>query len=199
MGLDLGKLMLKFLKTPMSQENNSNYEINKLMENDSFKSIVDWNVKNRFLEKQISALSKLKQFPAISIVVFLLKTQLIEFELKQLITSLDLHLSFSNRLGDIKVKPRTPKDLDENKVTLGDLNKIIQRYEGKFLKNLQDNLNTLVKLRNDFVHKLFNLGTIKKMLYDCQEGTQITDKVITAIEKVEEYLIKNDPLKKSKS
>lgn len=164
---------------------------------DARSQLVDWRVKNDFLKSQVETLGKYKNFPIISIAVFLLKTQLIEFELKQLITSLDLHILLSNPSSDLKIKPRTPRDLDDDRVTLGGLNKIVQRYESKFIKKLQTDLNSLVGLRNDFVHKLFNFGTIKIMLKDSETGLKLADIVIADIEDVENYLNKNDPLKKS--
>jgi len=171
-------------------------EIEELMKDKNFRAIVDWRVKNDFLKKQINTLGKLDNFPIIIVAVFLLKAQLIEFELKQLITSLDLHLAFSNPDTDIRLKPRTPRDLDEDKMTLGGLNKIIQRYEGKFLEKLQSNLGILVRLRNNFVHKLFNIGTLKSMINASDKGLKLTNKIILDIENIEAYLKANDPFRK---
>ena len=49
----------------------------------NFRIIVDWRVKNNFLKKKISVLEKTKEYPIFSISCFLLKTQLIEFELNR--------------------------------------------------------------------------------------------------------------------
>lgn len=169
--------------------------LTKLQRNESFKAIVDWRVKNEFLKNQIIALEKTKEFPIFSVLSFLLKTQLVEFELKQLITSLDLHLYFSNTSKVLKIKTRTPKDMDERRMTLGNLKNEIYQYEGKVLENLQEQLSKLVGLRNDFVHKLFNPGSISELIGKSDNGLKIATKVLKEIESVEKFLKENDPLK----
>lgn len=157
--------------------------------------IVDWQIKNEFLKKQIDALGKVKNLPIFQISSYLLKTQLIEFELKQLITGLDQHLFFSSRSKVLKLQTRTPKDLDEKRMTLGDLKEEIKRFEGSILKELQATLPKLVKLRNEFVHQLFKPGSIKELNQKSEEGLKLADEVIVYIEKIDKFLKKNDPLK----
>lgn len=169
-----------------------------LKKNKSFKSIVDWHTKNEFLKDQISKLENLKGFPILSVTTFLLKTQLIEFELKQLITSLDLHLYFSNTSQLLKRKTKTPKDMNENRVTLGGLKYEIYQYQGKFLENLQGQLSKLVGLRNSLVHKLFNPGSISELIAESGNGLKIANEVLKEIESVEKFLKENDPLKLTK-
>ena len=162
----------------------------------SFRSIVvDWRVKNRFLKNQISVLEKLKDFPIISIATFLLKSQLVEFELKQLITSLDLHLFFSNHSKVLRIKTRTPKDLDTKRLTLGKLREELNKYEGEFLNNLQIHLSDLVALRNNFVHNVFNPGSINQLNKKSEKGLKIVNKVIKNIEEVDNFIDKHDPIK----
>lgn len=160
-----------------------------------FKKIVDWHVKNEFIESQVSLLEGSKDHPIIAISCFLLKSQLIEFELKQLIFSLDSHLYFSTRsLADLKRKTRTPKDLDNDKLTLGRLEKEINKFEGKFLQELKTELGELVSLRNHFVHKLFNLGSLNELLTNAETGLKLANKTIESIRSVNRYLEEHNPL-----
>ncbi len=158
------------------------------MQEDPKKKVVDWWVKNRFLKSQIGTLERLKDFPILSISCFLLKTQLVEFELKQLITSLDLHLYFSNSSQVLKMSTRTPKDLDEKRLTLGKLKDEINKYEGSFLDDLKQDISNLVTLRNDFVHKLFNPGSISELTINAEEGLKVANQAIKSIESVNKFL-----------
>lgn len=164
------------------------------MINVAFQRVVDWRVKNRFLKDQISNLEKLGSFPIIGISMFLLKTQLVEFELKQLITAIDLHAHFRGISKHIKT--RTPKDLDDQKMTLGVLKNEIYRYRFKFLNKLKSDLSELVKIRNEFVHGLFNPGSLGDVIKNSKKGLQVVNKVAREIENVENFLKENDPLEK---
>lgn len=88
-------------------------------EDDPRKRLIEWLVKIRFLKDQIEKLEQLKDLVIIPIAVFLLKSQIIEFELKQIIFSLDLHLYSQNRSKLMNRRVRTPKDLEG--LTLGGL------------------------------------------------------------------------------
>ena len=92
---------------------------NLRIEKDPRKIIVEWWAKIGFLKNQISKLEQLKDFPVFAVAAFLLKCQIIEFELKQIISSLDLHLYFQTESKHFKKRVRTPKDLDD--LTLGKL------------------------------------------------------------------------------
>lgn len=168
----------------------------KINESKIFQKIVDWRVKNKFLKDQIAALEKAKDVPILPITSLSLKTQLIEFELKQLITSLDLHLAFSNRSKILKIKVKTPKEMDEKRMTLGLLSEEIEKYEGGFLGSLKENLKGLVKLRNKFVHRLFNPGSLDELIQESDKGLKKANEVIKNIEMSEKFLKENDPLKK---
>lgn len=176
----------------------TNLSSEEILKNTNFRQIVDWRVKNDFLKNQISALEKLKDYPIFSISVFLLKTQLIEFELKQLITSLDLHLSFSNSSRAITRRARTPQYLDEKKVTLGVLKREISQFKGDPLKDLNISLANLVGLRIKFVHHLFNPGSINELITDTEKGLKISNQVLTDIESLNKFLNENDPLNTKK-
>jgi len=100
--------------------------------------IVSWQIKRDFLEGQINALGKLADFPIVGISEFLLKSQLIEFEIKQLITEIDLHLRFSSNSRIIRRK--TLKSVDMERWTLGQLRDHLMRYDSKVLAPLQQDL-----------------------------------------------------------
>jgi hypothetical protein len=97
----------------------------------AFKEIVDWRGKVNFLKDQIGHLDELSDAPSLALASFLLKGQLIEFELKQLFLKLDLHLSFNNNSKVLKKKVIRPNNV--NKWTLGRLERELKKYEGEFL------------------------------------------------------------------
>lgn len=148
---------------------------------EAFQKIVDWRVKNEILIDNISRLEKLQDFPIFAIATFLLKTQLIEFELKQLVFSLDLHLSFHNTSAILERKTRTPKDLDDQRLTLGALSIELSRFRGKFLDNLKKSLSKLVGLRNKFVHQLFTPGSMNDLLIEAKEGLNAANETLACI------------------
>ncbi len=80
-------------------------------------------------------------------------------------------------------------------MTLGKFKDEIFQHKGKILDDLKNYLPKLIKLRNNFAHKLFNPGSINELTKKSEEGLNITNKVILAIEKVENDLKKHDPLK----
>lgn len=180
-----------------------NSKINK-EEYDPRKVLVRWLVKIRFLKNQIEKLEQLKDLVIISISVFLLKCQIIEFELKQTIFSLDFHLHSQSRSKLINRKVRTPRDLEN--LTLGQLVKEFTQFitfsdtpiaTGKnmnpnsksILNQLKQNLNLLVKKRNEFTHKLFSLGKNTLMLTkEAQEGIKIANKTLVLLESLENEL-----------
>ena len=168
------------------------------------KVLVEWLTKIRFLKDQIGKLEQLKDLVIVSIAVFLLKCQIIEFELKQVIFSLDLHLYSQNRSKLINRRVRTPRDLED--LTLGQLVREFRQFitasdnpvttkkdrnpkENNILNQLKQNLNRLVKKRNEFTHKLFSLGKNALILTDeAQEGIKIANKTLVLLESLENEL-----------
>lgn len=167
----------------------------KIKKSKFVKGYFDWMGKDLFLKDGISKIEKFKN-PIFQIAAFLLKTQLIEFELKQLISAFDLHLYFSNYSEILKRKTKTPKEMDERRMTLGKLNKELNDYEGDFLDDLKANLEELNKFRNKFVHQLFGPGSKNELIKECKKGLIVANKVIKNIETVNEVLNAHDPLKK---
>lgn len=181
----------------------NDHQTNKLNDDLLKKRLVDWLVKIKFLKDQIAKLEQLENFVIISVTVFLLKSQLIEFELKQLIFSLDLHLYSQNRSSLVSRRVRTPRDLDKDKLTLGqlvgklnefitpfepliDVRKVVNQGKNVFLNELKQNLELLLKKRNEFSHKLFSIGQdVSKLTDEAQEGIQIANKTLKLIEDLE--------------
>lgn len=176
-------------------------KLNKSID-DPRKRFVDWLVKIKFLKDQIEKLEQLKDLVIISIAVFLLKSQIIEFELKQIIFSLDFHLYSRNRSKLVNRLVRTPKDLEG--LTLGELvrefkkfitsseppvlvgNKAASRDKDGFLKELKQDLTLLVEKRNEFTHRLFAIGKDVSILTDeAQKGIKIANKTLKLLEVLE--------------
>jgi hypothetical protein len=160
------------------------------------KQFVEWHAKNKFLRDQISKLEKLKDFPIFSIVVFILKTELIEHELKQLISRLDaylwtLEINFTPVI--LTRKLHMPKDLDE--LTFGKLAKELNQYQGEFLKDLQNTLPQLVSLRNKFIHDLFKPGNLKSLMAETKKGLIMADEVIRNLNDIYRFLESHPPKK----
>lgn len=161
-----------------------------------FELILPWQIKMDFLKNQISALEKLSQFPTIAISVFLLKSQLIEFELKQLITEIDLHLGFSSSSKIIRRRILKPDNTDD--WSLGKIRKHLLTYDSKTLATLQQGLKKLVDLRNMFTHKLFSSSRdVDSLTKDSEKAIPLANKVMDEIETVKKQLEENDPLKTS--
>ncbi|HEX7456707.1 MAG TPA: hypothetical protein VF303_04555 [Candidatus Nanoarchaeia archaeon] len=170
------------------------------------KKLVNWLSKIKFLKDQIEKLEKLKDFPIVAISVFLLKCQIIEFELKQFIFSLDLHLYSQNHSKLLRRKIRSPKDLDD--LTLGKLKKELNQFirplgvpivfkTGKStaptmkdtLEELKLNLGLLVDKRNEFTHRLFSQGKeIVKMNEEAVEGIEVASRTIYLLEILEKEI-----------
>src|SRR4030042_2761674 len=162
--------------------------INKELSNyDVEKRFIDWIVKIQILKMQIEKLDKTSGFLISSIASFLLKSQIIEFELKQLLTALDLHFNNISRPHFLKRKIRTPKDFD--RFTLGKIVGEINLFDWDKLDEMKDNLGFLVKKRNDFVHNLFgNDKNIKELEKEAKIGIIIANNVIRKIEELESFL-----------
>jgi len=171
-------------------------EKSKMQKSETEKKFIEWIIKIKFLKDQIFKLNKLKDFPILSIALFLLKSQLIEWELKQLIIRMDLYLSFFHSSKILSIKVRTPREMSNEKWTFGRVVKELDRYGGKFLQTLKTECKKLVKLRNYFHHELFRPGNINDLIKKADEGLEITDRIIKEIEKVNTFLNQNDPLKK---
>ncbi|PIR91493.1 hypothetical protein COU02_00185 [bacterium (Candidatus Gribaldobacteria) CG10_big_fil_rev_8_21_14_0_10_37_46] len=179
---------------------------NLRIEKDPRKIIVEWWAKIGFLKNQISKLEQLKDFPVFAVAAFLLKCQIIEFELKQIISSLDLHLYFQTESKHFKKRVRTPKDLDD--LTLGKLVNAFNQFirpsdpivsiklkddkkdsQKDILNELKDILDEVVVKRNEFTHRLFSPGKdIQILIKEAESGINDTNKALELFKELEKEI-----------
>lgn len=146
-----------------------------------------WLAKIEILEDQINKLEKLKEFPIISISVFLLKSQLIEFELTKTIPVIDLHLNSIYLSKKLRRKTRVPESFNQH--TLRKLVREMEAFEGSLVKELNQELGELVNLRDQFTHHLFSLSKDLSMLVrDADKGIKIANNVIIKLRIFQEEL-----------
>lgn len=162
----------------------------ELKNNPYFLALVDWRCKMKFLEKQIKVLEKLDKFPIMPISAFILKSQLIEFRLKQLLTSLDLYLALFDKIHHKvrKIRNITPKKINEMKWTFGRLIVEIKKHKISFLEELVNGLEKLKKIRNKFVHEIFDTGSLDQLINEAENGLKLTSDVISEIDSVEKIM-----------
>jgi len=159
----------------------------------NLKAIYDWYRKIAYLKENIDAL-ELLDFSITKIAGFLLKTQLIEFELRELLSNLDMHMRFASQSSVLKLKTRIPTYFEE-KFTLGKLIEEINRFDGEFLANVKPKLGRLRVLRNDFTHHLFSVkSSLDQLFKDSEEGIILSNEILEELSEIEEFLDKNDPL-----
>lgn len=154
---------------------------------DISKIVEAWFIKTNFIEDQINKLEQLQNFPIINISVFLLKSQLIEFRLRQLLFTLDSHIQTNNTSNLVVRKIRKPKEMD--RFTLGMLVHEFTLYRGLNLDELSQYLGELSSLRNNFTHHLFSHDKdVKQMSDDADKGVKMTNKVLKLIEDLDKDL-----------
>jgi hypothetical protein len=147
-----------------------------------------WIKKINELRQEIKALEELQgnriiKASALSIAVFLLKSQIIEFELKQIIPLLDQEIrnKLLNINSDVSRRIRSPKNF--NNFTLGKIIVLFCEFDGMVPEALRNDLGLLKKLRNDFTHKLFERGkNIEDLRQDAIRGIKLSSKVLNYIE-----------------
>jgi len=171
------------------ENTNKQSDIKDINDKDYFREMSNWLAKIRFLKEEINLLEAKESF----IVAFILKTCLIEWELKQLIFSLDLHLHFNNKSEYLTKKIMTPNDMDAERWTLGKIQRELKRYEGKFLENLQENLKELNSNRNKFIHELFNPGSINDLIEQSRKSLENANQVFNNIDEVNNFLKQIQP------
>jgi len=179
---------------------------NLRIEKDHKRIIVEWWAKISFLKNQISKLEQLKDFPVFTVAAFLLKCQIIEFELKQIIFSLDLHLYFQTESKHFKKRVRTPKDL--NDLTLGKLVNVFNQFirpsdpivsikikddkkdpQKDILNELKDILDEVIVKRNEFTHRLFSPGKdIQILIKGAESGIDNANKALKLFKELEKEI-----------
>lgn len=162
----------------------------------TLRELAEWAAKVKIIKRQLELAEKyLTKFVIVEYGVFLLKSQLVEYELKYLLTDLDLHLRFSNASTILKIHTRKPNELEG--LNLGNLITEIKKIEGELLKNLIKDLNVLNGERRMIAHYLFDLKyKIRDLNSKCEHGIKLTNQVLNEIEKIKKELDKNDPLSK---
>lgn len=157
-------------------------------------SALDWFRKIERIKNEIKDLEKVSNVTTIYISVFLLKSQLIEFELKQLINTLDQHLYFTSGSTILKIRVKTPLFLSKQKQTMGDLIQELERYDGVLLNDIKVRLQLLKKTRNQFTHNLFGPGSLNRLIEEAETGIQLANMILGELEKINYELHRNDPL-----
>jgi hypothetical protein len=163
--------------------------IEKYKNNSNFKAIIDWQTKIDFLNSQCKAISKINKFPIFPIVAFILMAQSIEFELKQLITSLDLYSNVNNiyKGNKIWIKVRAPKDINDERLMLGGLIREIKKISYYRIDKQQD-LNNFLKIRNKFTHNLFDVENMDNLIKEAAWGIKLADKISKDIKEAKTFL-----------
>lgn len=145
------------------------------MEKDSNREkLVNQYYKMYILHRQIGAIENLKETPIFAISAFIFKAQLIEFELRRLILSLDIKVMTSLHKSNSLIGriPRDPDYFEEK--TLGQLIGIIKEFDGVIKDNFKNDLSELKELRNDFIHHLFsNEKTLTALVGDSYKGIEL--------------------------
>jgi len=161
------------------------------------KRFVLWVTKINKLKEEVNALSSLQSNPIInaptlSVGVFLLKMEIIEFELKQIIFTLDstVHDELVNNKSVISRGTRSPKELEDR--TLGKIVGVFCEFESKVIPDqLKTDLKKLNSLRNDFTHNLFDSRkSIEDLKKEACEGINISDHILEYFASLNEFLKK---------
>lgn len=158
-----------------------------------------WQNKIADIKTEISYLSDLQANPIINaptlcIAVFLLKSQMIEFEIKNIIISLDHIVELNLDINESKIKRKTHTHKDLDAYTLGKTIGILSEYVHPevITEEFKNDLNDLNKLRNKFTHKLFEKGpTLDDIRKEAADGIKATDLVAEYINKCKETINKD--------
>jgi len=153
-----------------------------------------WIEKITGLKNEIKALEDLQDNPiinasALSIGVFLLKIQIIEFELKQTIPTLDrvINSELIKNQSQVLRQIRYPKDLKD--LTLGRIIGLFCEFDGIIPPDLKKDLRKLNNLRNDFTHNLFSQNrSLEDMKKEACSGIKIADVILKYISNLNKVL-----------
>jgi hypothetical protein len=149
---------------------------------------VSWTLKRKYLESAVMALEKLSDEPFFKVLVFLTKSQMAEFEIKQLLFRLNMN-SQRGHTGLVFRMPKSPSDYD---APMGRLSKELDGYYSPILKNLQENFGKLVKKRNLFAHHLFESGSIEEMNKEASSALPLVNTVLKEINDVSNIIHDNE-------
>lgn len=159
--------------------------------------VSEWAGKINLLKNQINDIEKIKGIYVISISAFLLKSQLVEFDIKHLLTNLDLHQYFSSNSKIIRISTRSPKYFDDNNYTLGALIKLLGLFRSPEIDDLVRDLKGLKKLRNQFTHKLFSIDLkLVDIEPQAKRGIKLANSILEQINGINKLIKDNDQLSK---
>lgn len=159
----------------------------------ALESVKEWLAKVEFIKSQIKSLEGLRQYPIINISLFILKSQLLEFDIKQLITSLDIHLRFANSSLKVKRIIRTPKELDKMRLGLGGLIQLLREFEIDSLNETIKKLNKLNDIRVKCNHYLLDSDTtILNINLSVNEGIKLYEQINSELQSIENILAVED-------
>ncbi len=131
--------------------------------------------------------------PLSQIALFIIKAQLVEFRIKELILGVDYFLEKSTNMHPIYRKRNSKKDEGVNKLTLGQVIKELENYEGKSNQGLCGELKKLKfnKNRIKFAHKLFEQNQDVNLLSrEASTYSKDADKILTLIQDVWKDVLK---------
>lgn len=154
-------------------------------------SFEDWREKLLYLQKNIQGKlpnESLKD-PFKVLIAFVMKTQLIDWEIKQLISHLNDHVRSQLSESPIKLKPRSPRQLSDERLTLGKLINELERFKDTDVDKIITDLRRLQKVRNTYVHNLFLPGSLADLVRDLRQAIKISDRVLIVMQKKNQRLI----------
>ncbi len=145
--------------------------------------VLKWYEKYSYLHKLINDLEQKKEKGS-NITSFMLNAQLIEYRLKKEINLLSHYINSNISDTRFKLVTKSVEEIEEEKMTLGNLIKELDRFEGKQLINLKKTLKELLHYRNLFIHKLFNIGTLGEIETAALKGNQLANKAWNEMEEI---------------
>ena len=94
-----------------------------------------------------------------------------------------MHLAHANTSEILRKKLRTRKYFGDKKFTFGKLISEINKFEAEFLSDLKVNLKNLVKVRNEFAHRLFSSRRgMDDLNEEAKKGLRITEETLDKID-----------------
>lgn len=131
--------------------------------------------------------------PLSQIALFIIKAQLVEFKIKELILGVDYFLEKATNTHPIYRKQNNKKNQGVNKLTLGNVIKELENYGGKSNQTLCQQLSNLKfnSNRNKFAHKLFEQNQdVNVLSREASTYSKDADKILTLIQEVWKDVLK---------
>lgn len=144
----------KILKTTEENKNTENLSLEQLEKN-----LFDMIWPYEKLKLDIAELDKLENPPVVKLASFLFKVQLVEFELRGLLSFFDKILEVENKSLPVYRKLSGKNQEKRRNSTLGQLKDELGNYNGSIIDKLISKLELLNKKRNVFTHHLFSQNT----------------------------------------